>query len=608
MANEEGTGSNPFKEVADMLGKTIVDVLKSNTQFESIRKQIYDLDKDYSSISRTMGVGRESAIAIKSALADGTASVIKLGGAYSNLREIQEAAVKSLNRNVIVSSEYFEKLYATEKVTGQQSEILIKNFKDVGYSLYSVAEQMTTVVTRAREIGVSAQAVSSMVMSNISKLNLYNFSNGVDGLAKMASQASAMRFDMAQIFTTAEKAFSPEGAIEMAAAFQRLGVQQSELLDPLRLMNMSENDPEALQQSLTDLAKTFTEFDEKTGRIKILPGAQRRMREIASAAGMTGSEFAKMAIGAGELDLKLTKIKFPDFATEEQRQMLANITEMGKGGEMKINVSGELKNIEDVLKEVGGDKEKFEKLIEASKPVTMEDLAKQQLDVQTKQLAAIESLKGVTGRAIGSSKFGEMLIDASSQLTEEQVGLYQGKNLTPKKIREGIDANMGEFLGVIEQLSAGKGTVEDVGNVVGKMFTNLKNYAMDTFTEIGDIYEKSKIGLQTSENSLLRTAGNVIETDKNKIMTNNNTNQMQNLSFIPEVNKLTETKSPTATETTKNEKVYVNGELDLNIKVDAPSSMDRTQLNNIINSVEFREKLIKIIDNAKTSDGQLSPK
>lgn len=608
MANEEGTGSNPFKEVADMLGKTIVDVLKSNTQFESIRKQIYDLDKDYSSISRTMGVGRESAIAIKSALADGTASVIKLGGAYSDLREIQEAAVKSLNRNVIVSSEYFEKLYATEKVTGQQSEILIKNFKDVGYSLYSVAEQMTTVVNRAREIGVSAQAVSSMVMSNISKLNLYNFSNGVDGLAKMASQASAMRFDMAQIFTTAEKAFSPEGAIEMAAAFQRLGVQQSELLDPLRLMNMSENDPEALQQSLTDLAKTFTEFDEKTGRIKILPGAQRRMREIASAAGMTGSEFAKMAIGAGELDLKLTKIKFPDFATEEQRQMLANITEMGKGGEMKINVSGELKNIEDVLKEVGGDKEKFEKLIEASKPVTMEDLAKQQLDVQTKQLAAIESLKGVTGRAIGSSKFGEMLIDASSQLTEEQVGLYQGKNLTPKKIREGIDANMGEFLGVIEQLSAGKGTVEDVGNVVGKMFTNLKNYAMDTFTEIGDIYEKSKIGLQTSENSLLRTAGNVIETDKNKIMTNNNTNQMQNLSFIPEVNKLTETKSPTATETTKNEKVYVNGELDLNIKVDAPSSMDRTQLNNIINSVEFREKLIKIIDNAKTSDGQLSPK
>ena len=167
---------------------------------------------------------------------------------------------------------------------------------------------------------------------------------------------------------------------------------------------------------------------------------------------------------------------------------------------------------------------------------------------------------------------------------------------------------MGEFLGVIEQLSAGKGTVEDVGNVVGKMFTNLKNYAMDTFTEIGDIYEKSKIGLQTSENSLLRTAGNVIETDKNKIMTNNNTNQIQNLSFIPEVNKLTETKSPTATETTKNEKVYVNGELDLNIKVDAPSSMDRTQLNNIINSVEFREKLIKIIDNAKTSDGQLSPK
>jgi hypothetical protein len=36
--------------------------------------------------------------------------------------------------------------------------------------------------------------------------------------------------------------------------------------------------------------------------------------------------------------------------------------------------------------------------------------------------------------------------------------------------------------------------------------------------------------------------------------------------------------------------------------------MDSAKLNEIINSTEFREKLIKIIDNAKTSDGQLKPK
>jgi len=601
--SEENKGSQPFKEVADMLGKTIADVLRSNTQFESIKKEIYDLDTRYSTISRTMGVGRESAIAIKTALADSYSSIAKLGGGYAEISEIQKSVINNLNRNVIVSSDYFEKLYATELVTGQKSDSLIKNFKEVGFSLYSIAEQMEGVVSRAREVGVSAQAVSSMVMTNMSKLNLYNFSNGVDGLSKMAVQAASMRIDMGEIFKSAEKAFKPEGAIEMAAAFQRLGVQQSNLLDPLRLMNMAENNPEELQESLSELSKSFTELDAKTGRIRIMPGAQRRMREVAQAAGIGVSEFAKMAIGAGELDLKLNKIKFPEFATEEQKEFLANITEIGKGGEMKIKVGGLEQDLEKVLKEVGGDKDKFEKLIEASKPVTMEDLAKQQLDVQTKQLGAINSLKGVTGRAIGSSETGEMLIKTSSELTEKTTGLFQGEKLSPKTIREGIDSNLGEFLNVIEDISKGKGTIEDVGKVVSKMFTNMSNYAEETFTEMSEIFKKNKLDLQTSSSAGSRITGNLLGKDE--------TVQNKSLLFLPSDESTKNQNLPEGKVEEKIEskrEVSVNGALDLNVKIDAPPTMDSAKLNEIINSTEFREKLIKIIDNAKTSDGQLKPK
>ena len=63
--------------------------------------------------------------------------------------------------------------------------------------------------------------------------------SSVEGLAKMAATTAALRVDMGTIMGVVDKAFDPEGAIKMASAFQRLGVTQSELLDPLKLMNMS---------------------------------------------------------------------------------------------------------------------------------------------------------------------------------------------------------------------------------------------------------------------------------------------------------------------------------------------------------------------------------
>jgi len=46
----------------------------------------------------------------------------------------------------------------------------------------------------------------------------------------------------------------------MSAALQRLGVTQSELLDPLRLMDLSINDPGELQNQLVQMDPTVCNY------------------------------------------------------------------------------------------------------------------------------------------------------------------------------------------------------------------------------------------------------------------------------------------------------------------------------------------------------------
>ena len=75
-------------------------------------------------------------------------------------------------------------------------------------------------------------------------MNRFNFQDGVMGLTKMAAQASMLRFDMSKTADFADKVMNPQGAIEMASAFQRLGVMAGDLVDPFVLMDKSINDPQ----------------------------------------------------------------------------------------------------------------------------------------------------------------------------------------------------------------------------------------------------------------------------------------------------------------------------------------------------------------------------
>jgi len=228
------------------------------------------------------------------------------------------------------------------------------------------------------------------------QLNRYQFEGGVQGLTKMAAQASMLRFDMNETFRLADKVLSPENAIEVASAFQRLGVSAGNLVDPFQLMNQSINDPSGLQDSLAQVSKQFTYFDEKTKSFKINPQGVMILKEMEAQTGVSAKEMSKMGLAAAELDKRLSAISAAGLkvGSEEDKQFLANIAKMGEGGEYEVQIKDDrgqqqTKKLSEITQQ------EFDKLIKEQKegPQTLEELARSQMNLTQLMEADVSAIR-----------------------------------------------------------------------------------------------------------------------------------------------------------------------------------------------------------------------
>jgi hypothetical protein len=193
-----------------------------------------------------------------------------------------------------------------------------------------------------------------------------------------------LRFDMRDTANFADKVITPEGAINMSAAFQRLGLAVGSLGDPFKLMNDSINDPGALQDSLINATKQFTYFDEKTKSFRINPQGILTLREMAQETGISYEQLSKTALAAADLDDRLSAISPSiNFEKEEDKMFLANMAQMDKGEyTVKVkNARGEQETVK--LGEITA--EQITKLREQQEnaPKTVEEIQRSQLDVLT---------------------------------------------------------------------------------------------------------------------------------------------------------------------------------------------------------------------------------
>jgi predicted transcriptional regulator len=408
-------------------------------------KAFQELDEKATVIQKTFGTTKGRLEEFKQTIADTIPELIKMGieeqKALGNIQEL----MTSMGTAASLGVEAITEISAASEISGIGAGKLASSFRDVGISIYDVGDEMKEVTEYARSVGVSVSAVSAKVTENIGKMNLYNFDGGVKGLAKMAATSERLGISMDKVFEIADNLMSPEKAIDMSAALQRLGVTSSGLLDPLRAMDMAQNDPESLQKEMVELSKTFTKFNEETGKTEILPGSKRRLREVAEAFGYTGAkgaeEFAALGIKATQFDEKMKQIQFPSLATDQEtKEMIAGMAQL-KDGKAVINVKNEQTGTLE-LKQVD---QLTASDIESLKE-TQEDGSKTIEEIALNQLSVSEQIAKNTEGFTKTIAYGKATSEPLEKMVTSVMGLQQevskglAKSVTTGGVRKGYNA------------------------------------------------------------------------------------------------------------------------------------------------------------------------
>jgi hypothetical protein len=496
-------GLDSLKKVGDSIVKNI------DLSLDSILDTMIKVDDAARDLSKQFGLGNESIQAMKVGLTNAVVEVTKLGGSFENIVTMQTEIAGTLGRNVILSSDLYGKLYAASEVTGKSGKEIVSNFRDVGASSFQAVEGMQKVVDVARSQGVNARQVSDQVLSNMGEMNKFTFQGGVEGLAKMASQAVGLRVNMESTLKVAEDLLQPEKAIEMAASLQRLGVAQTDLLDPLRLMDLAQNDPAELQNQIVKMTQQFVQLNEK-GQFEIMPGARRQLMEISKEMGISYNELTKMAIGSSDLDKKMREIDFGSRLnlSEDQKTMIANMAEMGEGGTYKIQTEKGEKSITEL------DKEDLIYLAEASKPKSLEEIQKEQLGF-LKTIAANTSAAGA-GPKYGFASTGTVTkaIEGGKKIAQRTGDILTPKSLQPESMRKISDESLEKAGDAIKKLVSGESSLTGFFTAMGDVEKGLTNFGDKVGTEIFESIDKNITEAAKSSNPFEKAGAVFLESIK----------------------------------------------------------------------------------------------
>jgi hypothetical protein len=477
----------------ESLGDALAQDIKSSK--DALTNAQEALSQFSANILQTFGQGRERVFELQKALVDALPNVRRLGGDLSDVQKIISGVAEASRRNVVATTGQIEKLYTLEKLVGKTGGELAESFLNVGIGIESIPKALGESIQYVQSIGGNTKTVFADVYKNMDQMNRFQFEDGVLGLTKMAAQASMMRVDVGDTLKFADSVLNPDKAIEVAGAFQRLGVAAGTLVDPFALMNASINDPSGLQDSLINVAKQFTYFDDETKSFKINRQGVLTLREMEQAAGLAQGSMSKMGLAAAELDERLSQIS-PSikFKNEEDKQYLANIGAMSEGGDYVVKLKGSDEDIK--LSEIT--QTQFDKLIDEQKAgsKSIEETAREQLrnsESIKNNVAAIKSLMMGTVLTTDASmdivegiregydavyRVGGQQLDpkdlrkeadaASQELLKELVKEIEGGNVSPEKILATLTEGAINIFGVV-----GKKSMETIGEASGKISDEL---------------------------------------------------------------------------------------------------------------------------------------
>jgi hypothetical protein len=604
MADNLNESYDNLKKNIDSLGSPIDKILQS----------IEDMANEADKLNVAFVGGRVRLDEMNDAAAKSAAGIIRLGGDIGDISKTISGIAEGSRRQVIATEDQVSKLYAATEILGGTAGGLVEIFGNVGIEVSQIGTNLEKSIEYIQSVGLNAKDVMEDVTANMGQMNRYQFEGGVQGLAKMAAQASMLRSDMQQTFTLADKVLNPEEAINTASAFQRLGVSIGNLADPMALMNASINDPSGLQDSLSKVAKQYTEFDEKTKTFKINPQGVLTLKALEDQTGVSAKEMSKMGLAAADLDRRLSKINPTlTFDSPEDKQLIANMATMDKSGEytvqLKNDKTGEIDRIK--LGELTNEQLIALRKQQEESPKTLEDIQKTQLNV-------VENIDRTLSSNVAKGTFGV----AGSSVVR---GNYTGADRISRAVSSSVDNAVPESAVIIDNVNnaiekmsalfmakdANKISADDFAkklasleDTILKDANSLGEKGMNAFKDI--IAESSKkvtgnSGIEKefrslSQEILSATGKPVTATEHLK----KKAEEEKSLSYADIIGRKSQSpteKTGTGTSTnsgTSTNKVDVGGTITFKFDLPPGTTLNQQQLNAAFNSEEFKQYIANL--------------
>ena len=256
------------------------------------------------------------------------------------LINLQGSYNKGLARAVSLNGENLKNLISLRNVMGETAAInLTTNLDKFGIDIDAAGEMMSEMYNDAGKKGIVLSQLSENFLNNIDLAQQYTFQDGVEGLRRMAEQATSVKWNMQQTAAFAEKVNTVEGAVKTGAQLSVLGGPFAQFSNPMGMLYESLNDMEGLQDRMLTMFKNLGSWNNETNQFEVSVFNRQRIKAATQAMGLNYGDVMNNIYTQARREKVLDAIKNLGL-DNETTELIANTGQIDKNGQAYVNITG----------------------------------------------------------------------------------------------------------------------------------------------------------------------------------------------------------------------------------------------------------------------------
>ena len=349
VSDEESKAEKSFEKI-EKVANTLISTFKSFSNW--IGSAWGEADDAASKYAKTIGISAKGMDTLRkntiNFVADNSIGA-KFNTSMKELVDLQISYNKQIGRSIQMTNEQLSNLAAMKSILGEEQTIkFTANFERFGLDANAAADTFAEMFSNASKKGISLERYSKNFLDNIDLAQKYTFQNGIEGLRRMAEKASAIKLDLQQTASFAEKVNTVEGSIKTGAKLSVLGGPFTQFSNPMGMLYESLNDLESLQDRMAKMTSGFAKWNSETNQVEVSAFNRLRLKAMAEA---TGQDYGKLmdSVYAQGRRKQVEKQFNARGLSDEVKELVLNTAQIDrKTGQAYVTIDGEKKDINSV--------------------------------------------------------------------------------------------------------------------------------------------------------------------------------------------------------------------------------------------------------------------